>query len=306
GSELSEILEAIEQEKPYDSKGKDLLRIGVHTLPKFSKDSTDRNRTSPFAFTGNKFEFRMLGSASSISCTNTVLNTSVAEVLRQFADILEQAEDFEKALNELIKSVIVKHKRIIFNGDGYDDAWVTEAEKRGLLNLKSTPDALAHMLDEKNINLFECHRVYSKTELVARHEVQLENYCKTINIEALTMLDMARKDIMPAMSEFAKDLANAALDKLHLMPDVDCSYEKENIKSIAAMLGAMNKQVKKLESDLLASKSIDDLASLADFYKLTILDDMKDLRILADGMETIASSEKWPYPSYGELLFGVR
>ncbi|MDD4688773.1 MAG: glutamine synthetase III [Eubacteriales bacterium] len=306
GSDLEEILEAIEKEVPYDSKEKDIMRIGVHTLPKFPKDTTDRNRTSPFAFTGNKFEFRMLGSAASISCTNTVLNTSVAEVLRQFADILEPAEDFEKALNELIKNVIVKHKRIIFNGDGYDDAWVKEAEKRGLLNLKETPDALMYMLDEKNLKLFESHRVYSRTELVARHEVQLENYCKIINIEALTMLDMARKDIMPAMSEFTKELASAALVKMQLLPDADCSYEKENIKSITAILGAMNRQVKRLEADLLDSKSISDFAELAEFHKSVILDDMKQIRISADEMEVIASAEKWPYPSYGKLLFGVR
>ncbi|MFA7637170.1 MAG: glutamine synthetase III [Monoglobales bacterium] len=306
GTELSEILEAIEKDIPYDSKEKDILRIGVHTLPKFSRDTTDRNRTSPFAFTGNKFEFRMLGSAASISCANTVLNTSVSESLKQFADILESADDFERALNELIKDVIKKHKRIIFNGDGYDDAWVKEAEKRGLLNLKTTPDALAHMLDEKNIKLFEGHGVYSRVELTALHEVQLEHYCKIINIEALTMLDMARKDIMPAMSEFSKELANAALDKARLLPEVDCSYEKENIKSIAAMLGAMNRQVKKLESDLLESKSIDDFAELAEFYKTTILEDMREIRISADEMEAIASAEKWPYPSYGKLLFGVR
>ncbi len=193
GTDLSEILTAIEKDEKYEAGQKDLMKIGVHTLPKFPKDTTDRNRTSPFAFTGNKFEFRMLGSAASISCTNTVLNTSVAEELAEFADKLENAKDFEAELHELIKKTIKEHKRIIFNGDGYDDAWVTEATKRGLLNLKTTPDALAHMLDDKNIELFDKHKVYSRTELEARHEVLLENYSKIINIEALTMLDMARK-----------------------------------------------------------------------------------------------------------------
>ncbi|UKI36576.1 MAG: hypothetical protein L6V93_22375 [Clostridiales bacterium] len=192
---------------------KEIMRIGVHTLPKFPKDTTDRNRTSPFAFTGNKFEFRMLGSASSISCANTVLNTAVAETLKGFADYLEGKDDFEKALHDLIKDTIKAHKRIIFNGDGYDDKWVKEAESRGLLNLKTTPEALTHLLDEKNIKLFESHKVYSKAELTARYEVPNENYGKVINIEALTMLDMARKDILPAMSEFAKKLSKIGARK---------------------------------------------------------------------------------------------
>lgn len=306
GTDLSEILEAIEKDEKYDSKQKELMRIGVHTLPKFPRDTTDRNRTSPFAFTGNKFEFRMLGSAASISCANTVLNTTVAEELKQFADVLENADDFETALHDLIKKTIKEHKRIIFNGDGYDESWVKEAEKRGLYNFKTTPDALAHMLDEKNITLFTSHNVYSKTELVARHEVLLENYCKIINIEALTMLDMARKDILPAMSEYSAELARDAAAKTSFDPDVDCTYEKENIKNLCALIGACNRAVKKTEQDLISAKSITDGAELAEFYKSTIIDDMKTIRIPADEMETIASSEKWPYPSYGELLFGIR
>lgn len=306
GTDLSEILEAIEKDEKYDSKQKELMRIGVHTLPKFPRDTTDRNRTSPFAFTGNKFEFRMLGSAASISCANTVLNTTVAEELKQFADVLENADDFETALHDLIKKTIKEHKRIIFNGDGYDESWVKEAEKRGLYNFKTTPDALAHMLDEKNVTLFTSHNVYSKTELVARHEVLLENYCKIINIEALTMLDMARKDILPAMSEYSAELARDAAAKTSFDPDVDCTYEKENIKNLCALIGACNRAVKKAEQDLISAKSITDGAELAEFYKSTIIDDMKAIRIPADEMETIASSEKWPYPSYGELLFGIR
>ena len=306
GTDLAEILEAIEKDEKYDAKQKDLMRIGVHTLPKFPKDTTDRNRTSPFAFTGNKFEFRMLGSAASISCANTVLNTSVAEELKQFADKLEGAADFEGALHDLIKETIKAHKRIIFNGDGYDDAWVREAERRGLLNLKTTPDALAHMLDEKNVKLFTSHKVLTETELKARHEVRLENYCKVVNIEALTMLDMVRKDILPAMSAYSAELASDAAAKTALLGDADCSYEKESVKSLSALLGATYRSTKKLESDLLVAKSETALTALADVYKGTILDDMRALRISVDEMETIASAKAWPYPCYGDLLFGVR
>ena len=306
GSDLSEILEAIESDSKYDAKQKELMRIGVHTLPKFPRDTTDRNRTSPFAFTGNKFEFRMLGSAASISCANTVLNTSVAEELKQFADVLEGAENFEETLHDLIRKTIKEHKRIIFNGDGYDDSWVREAEKRGLYNLKTTPDALAHMLDKKNVDLFVSHKVLTETELKARHEVRLENYCKVINIEALTMLDMVHKDILPAMSSYSAELADSALKKLSLSVDVDCSYERENAKTLCALLGAAHRATKKLEKDLLDSKSVDGLEELAEFYKTTVLDDMRMLRVSVDEMEMIASAEKWPYPSYGELLFGVR
>ncbi len=306
GSDLSEILDAIEKDEHFDPKQKELMKIGVHTLPKFPKDTTDRNRTSPFAFTGNKFEFRMLGSASSVSCANTVLNTSVAEELKQFADELEGVKDFEGALHELIKRTIKEHKRIIFNGDGYDDSWIAEAERRGLKNLKTTPDALAHMLDVKNVKLFTDHKVLTVPEITARREVRLENYCKVINIEALTMLDMARKDILPAMSGFCCELADGAAKKAAFMPEADCTYEKETVKSVSALMGAAYRAVRKLEDDLLSSKSIESFAELADFYKTTILDDMRTLRISVDEIETIAPKEKWPYPSYGELLFSVR
>ena len=306
GTDLSEILDAIEKDEHFDPRQKELMRIGVHTLPKFPKDTTDRNRTSPFAFTGNKFEFRMLGSASSISCANTVLNTSVAEELKQFADELEGAKDFEGALHDLIKRTIKEHKRIIFNGDGYDDSWIAEAERRGLKNLKTTPDALAHMLDVKNVKLFTDHKVLTVPEITARHEVRLENYCKVINIEALTMLDMVRKDILPAMSEFSCELADGAAKKAAFMPEADCTYEKETVKSVSALMGAAYRAVRKLEDDLLSSKSIESFTELADFYKTKILDDMRVLRISVDEIETIAPKENWPYPSYGELLFSVR
>ena len=306
GTDLAEILEAIENDVKYDNKQKELMRIGVHTLPKFPRDTTDRNRTSPFAFTGNKFEFRMLGSSASVSCANTVLNTSVAESLKQFADTLESAEDFADAMHELIKKTIKDHKRIIFNGDGYDESWVSEAEKRGLYNLKTTPDALAHMLDEKNVKLFTEHKVFTETELSARHEVRLENYCKVINIEALTMLDMARKDILPAMSLYSEKLAKSVAEKSAVMGDIDCTYEKETLKTVCALLGTAHRAVKKAEEDLVTAKSIEDMAELAEFYKTTVLGDMRTLRIACDEMETVSSAEIWPYPSYGELLFGVR
>ncbi len=306
GSDLSEILEAIEQDIPYDSHAKDVMRIGVHTLPKFQRDATDRNRTSPFAFTGNKFEFRMLGSSESISCANTVLNTSVAEELKQFADILENAEDFGTTLHELIRKTISEHKRIIFNGDGYDASWVAEAERRGLLNLKTTPDALAHMLDEKNIALFTSHGVYSETELRARHEVKLENYCKILHIEAQTMLDMARRDILPAMSRFTAKLSSAVTAKQAVLPEADCTYERDTIKRVSALTGAAFRMANQLEQDLMKSHSIPAGAEQAEFFKTEIVKDMRELRISVDTLEVYASSEDWPYPTYGELLFGVR
>lgn len=306
GNDLEEILIAIENDEKYDNKQKDLLRIGVHTLPKFPKDTTDRNRTSPFAFTGNKFEFRMVGSASSISGANTVLNTAVAEELRQFADVLENADDFELALHDLIKDTIKNHKRIIFNGDGYDESWLAEADRRGLLNLKTTPDALAHLLDQKNVDLFTSHKVYTLTELTARHEVRLENYCKIINIEALTMLDMARKDILPAMSNYSAKLTAASAAKKAAMPNADCSYEDETALCLCSLIGSAFKAVKKLESDLCSIKNTADMVTLAAAYKTVILEDMRALRLSVDEMESIAASEAWPYPTYGELLFGVR
>ena len=306
GTDLSEILDAIVNDTAYDSKEKEIMRIGVHTLPKFPKDTTDRNRTSPFAFTGNKFEFRMLGSASSISCANTVLNTAVAQTLKEFADYLEGKDDFEKALHDLIKDTIKAHKRIIFNGDGYDEKWVEEAEKRGLLNLKTTPEALSHLLDEKNVTLFESHKVYSKAELGARYEVLNENYGKVINIEALTMLDMARKDILPAMSAFSKKLSKAALAKKEFIADVDLSYEKETVKKLGDMTKQAYEAVKKLEEDLIGAKDITSAPEYAMYCKDKILPDMAALRISVDSAEAIASKEDWPYPSYGELLFGVR
>ena len=305
GTELTEILEAIENDAPYDNKEKEILKIGVHTLPKFPKDTTDRNRTSPFAFTGNKFEFRMLGSSSSVSCTNVVLNTAVAEELSQFADILEKADDFEAALHELIKKTIVDHKRIIFNGNGYDDKWIEEAEKRGLLNLKSTPDCLPYSLHEKNMKLFTKHKVYTETEMRSRYEILSENYSKVINIEALTMLDMAKKDILPSVSLYAHELSDTIVAK-QACGDVDCSYEQDLLKKVSKLTGTAYKKVAALQDAVLKAKDITDNTELARFSKDSLFAAMSELRITVDELETCVAAEYWPYPSYGELLFSVK
>lgn len=305
GTELTEVLQAIEKDQPYGGKEKEILKIGVHTLPKFPKDSTDRNRTSPFAFTGNKFEFRMLGSFSSVSCTNVVLNTAVAEELKQFADTLESAGDFEESLHELIKKTITEHKRIIFNGNGYDDAWIAEAEKRGLLNLRSTPECLPYSVHEKNLKLFTSHKVYSETEMRARYEILSENYCKTINIEALTMIDMAKKDILPAVSKYSHELSDTIIAKA-ACGDVDSTYEKELLAKISKLNATAYKKVQKLEEATLKAKEIDDTTELSMFYKDSVFAAMSELRITVDELETMVPATSWPYPSYGDMLFSVK
>ncbi len=305
GSELTEILEAIEKDEAYDNKEKELMRIGVHVLPKFPKDTTDRNRTSPFAFTGNKFEFRMVGSSASISGPNIVLNTAVAEELKQFADILEKADDFEGELHSLIQETIKEHKRIIFNGNGYDDAWIEEAERRGLLNLKTTPDALPYYVKEKNLKLFESHKVFSREEVFARYEIKMELYVKTLNIEALTMVDMVHKDILPVASRFAKMLTDTALAKQQLCTDINSSYEKDTVKAVSSLTASIFENVKILEDALSEAKAISDFEASAFFYRDRIFPAMTELRAVVDELETITDASMWPYPSYGELLFGI-
>ena len=305
GTELTEILEDIEKDVPYGGKEKEILKIGVHTLPKFPKDSTDRNRTSPFAFTGNKFEFRMLGSSSSVSCTNVVLNTAVAEELKEFADTLEGAGDFEEALHELIKKTITEHKRIIFNGNGYDDKWIAEAEKRGLLNLRTTPDCLPYSLHEKNLKLFTSHKVYSETEMRARYEILSENYCKIINIEALTMIDMAKKDILPAVSKYSHELSDTVIAKA-ACGDIDASYEKELLAKVSRLNGSAYKKTEKLEEAVLKAKEISDTTELSKYYKDAVFAAMSELRITVDELETLVPASSWPYPSYGDMLFSVK
>ena len=305
GDELSAILSAIEQDTAYGSKEKELFKVGVHVLPKFPRDTTDRNRTSPFAFTGNKFEFRMLGSSQSISGPNVVLNTAVAESLRQYADVLENAEDFEKALHGLIREVIGKHKRIIFNGNGYDDAWLREAEGRGLLNLKTTPDCVPFYLAPKNIELFARHRVYSESEIRARYTIKLDNYSKVLHIEALTMLDMVWKDILPAVSAYSRALADAALAKKALSSEIDCRFETELSAKLSALTAAAVAKTQELEYAVTDVKNITDSLALARYYKDAVFAAMKELRLVVDELEVNTASSYWPYPSYGELLFSV-
>ena len=306
GTELTEILEAIESDSAYDKKEKEALKIGVHILPKFPKDTTDRNRTSPFAFTGNKFEFRMLGSQSSIAGTNIVLNTAVAEELKQFADELENSENFEVALHELIKRTISENKRIIFNGNGYDDAWIAEATKRGLLNLKSTPDALPHFVDEKNIKLYTSHKVFTKSEMYARHEIHFENYNKNIHIEAMTMIDMASKDILPAISSYTKALSDTVIAKKGAFAGADCTYEESVIEKLSALSADIYKKLTSLKQAVSEADSIYDAQKLSRFSHDALLKVMEELRASVDEAEEITSAEYWPYPSYGELLFSVR
>ena len=306
GTELESILSAIEKDEPYGGKEKELIKVGVHVLPKFPKDNTDRNRTSPFAFTGNKFEFRMLGSAASISGANVVLNTAVAESLRQYADILENSKDFENDLHELIKSVIAKHKRIIFNGNGYDDAWIEEAERRGLLNLKSTPDCVPYYLAEKNVDLFTRHKIYTPVELHSRYEIKLDGYCKVLHIEALTMLDMVWKDILPAVSAYSKKLADTALAKKSLSDSIDCSFETDLAAKISTLTAEAVKKTQALEYAVMDVKNYEDTLELARFYKDTVFAAMNELRIVVDELETHTAAEYWPYPSYGDILFSVK
>lgn len=306
GEELGAILDAIENDTPYDSKEKELLRVGVHVLPRFAKDTTDRNRTSPFAFTGNKFEFRMLGSSASIAEANIIINTAVAEELKKFADILEQETNYEPVLHDLIKNTIKEHKRILFNGNGYDDEWLKEAENRGLLNLKTTPDALQYFLADKNVKLFTENKVFSEAEMRARTEIMFENYCKVINIEALTMLDMVKGAVIPAVRKYMKALSDSALSMKRFSSEADTSYEEETFNKLSALCGNAYQKTKALESTVCKVKGITVENERAMAYKNEVATAMLDLRIVIDEMETLTAKEYWPYPSYSDLLFGVR
>ncbi len=305
GTELEEILEAIEAGTAYDQKEKELMRVGVHVLPKFRKDTTDRNRTSPFAFTGNKFEFRMLGSSASISGPNIILNTGVAEALKEFAEELEGVDDFQVALDELIRSTIKKHKRIIFNGNGYDEAWVNEAKKRGLLNLKTTPDALPYFVKKKNIDLFTSHKVFSEEEMYSRYEILMENYIQVINIEALTMIDMVRKDILPAASRYTKELSDTVLAKKSMGDGICPCYEIDLVKEVSTLTKGIYEQVQMLEKTLINAKELEDFEAVANYYKESVYTAMTTLRAVCDELEGITSADLWPFPSYAELLFGI-
>lgn len=306
GDELTAILEALEKGTAYDAREHEQMKVGVHVLPRFPKDTTDRNRTSPFAFTGNKFEFRMLGSSTSISGANIVLNTAVAEILKQVADHLENADDFTSSLNELIKNMIKKHKRIIFNGNGYDEAWIREAtEKRGLLNLQAAPDALPYFIKEKNVELFKSHKVFSETEVHARYEILTENYCKILHIEALTMIEMVNKDILPAVSSYLKELCDTALSKKNFMY-ADCTFEEKRVEKLSKLSACLYNKLYVLEESLIKVKETEGIAKLAKFYKDTVFAAMNEVRIVADEMELLTSNKYWPFPTYGDLLFSVR
>ncbi len=307
GDELTEVLEAIESDAPYSGAEKTVMKLGVHVLPKFFRDTTDRNRTSPFAFTGNKFEFRMLGSANSIACTNIMLNAAVAESLKSYADRLEGAEDFETALHDLIKKTIKDHKRIIFNGNGYDDAWIKEAtEERGLLNLRTTPDALPTLLDKKNVEMLTAHKIFSEAEIESRYEITLENYCKTVNIEGLTMVDMARKEIIPAVEKYVSDIATAYSAKKNSVAGISVKYEEEMLKKLSVLVDEMDAAVKELELALVKYNTITDITEASEDIRDDVLPKMSVLRIACDEAETITAEEYWPFPTYGDLLFGVK
>ncbi len=304
GDELTAILESIMSGKPYDKKAKEVIKLGVDILPAFPKDNTDRNRTSPFAFTGNKFEFRSLGSSMSISCPNIMLNTITAEALCQFADELEKADDFNSALNALIKKTLNKHKNIIFNGDGYSQEWVDEAARRGLLNLKTTSDALPHFLNEKNVKLFQKHKVHTKTEMEARYEIQMEDYCKVLNIEVMTMLEMVKREITPAVINFTKDVADSALSMKNLIGNA-AKTQVELVKTLSELTDALTDKTKALEDVIAKVKDYDNVTDCAKFYTASVIPAMNDVREVADKLETIVGSEYWPFPTYGDLLFRI-
>ena len=306
GDEITGILDSIENGTPYESGEKVQFKVGVHVLPRFPKDTSDRNRTSPFAFTGNKFEFRMVGSSQSISEANIILNTAVADVLRRYADGLEGTADFESALHELIKRSIREHRRIIFNGNGYEEAWVREAARRGLCNYRSTPDCVPHLLDAKNAELFRRNRVFSETELRARCEIVLDHYAKEVRIEALTLLDMLRKDVLPAVSRFTGALSATAHEKKKLCGESACRYEKTAAAELSARAAKLWDGAEKLEK---AVRRIDDgrlsTESAVEICRGEILPEMETLREISDGAELIMDRAAWPYPSYGEILTSV-
>ncbi|MBQ9374886.1 MAG: glutamine synthetase III [Ruminococcus sp.] len=303
GDELTEILKAIVEGETYKGNKKVDMEIGVDVLPNFPRDTTDRNRTSPFAFTGNKFEFRMPGSKLSVAGPNTVINTMVAEVLDQFADELEKAENFQDALDDLIKKTIAENTNIIFNGNGYSEEWKVEAEKRGLLNLRSTPEAIPHFADKKNVDLFVKHGVYTESEIVARVEIFLDEYCKTINIEALTMIDMAKKDILPAVATYIKELAKTA--ELAASCGGDTFFETDLVKRLSALSSTTYKRLTELEDVTAKAQNIEDVQELANYYHDVIFAKMGELRESADEIESLVGEKYWPYPTYGKMLFYV-
>ena len=308
GDELTAILDAIETDSHYEGAEKKKLRLGADVLPRFTRDTTDRNRTSPFAFTGNKFEFRMVGSSNSIACANIMLNTAVAEILRQFADELEATEDdFDAALHALIKRTVIEHKRIIFNGNGYDDAWITEAvEKRGLRNLRTTPDAMETLLEDKNMEALISHKVMTEAEIRSRYEIQMENYVKTVRIEAVTMADIARREILPAMEHSMKELADGVAAKTAADPSLACGHALKQLRKLSALADRVDDACDALENSVTQLDLQTDVTSQAFYIRDVILEKMAELRAPCDEAETITAAEYWPFPTYGDLLFSVK
>jgi len=307
GDELSAVLQAIESDTPYQCAEKMQMRLGVDVLPKFNRDMTDRNRTSPFAFTGNKFEFRMLGSSNSIACANIMLNSTVAESLRIYADRLEKATDFETALHDMIKKTIKDHKRIIFNGNGYDNGWIKEAtEKRGLLNLQTTADCMPHLMDKKNVDMLTSLHVYTEDELRSRRDIILENYFKSVVIEANTMVDMARTQIAPAIEAYAADVAKASATKKSIVPDLSCGYEMELVKKLSVLIDEIAMKIKDLEDALFKLQDAGDVVEKSDIIRDTLLPRMSELRVPCDQAELLTAKSYWPFPTYADLLFGVK
>lgn len=307
GDELTAVLDAIEKDAPYTGTEKIVMKLGAHVLPRFVRDTTDRNRTSPFAFTGNRFEFRMVGSSDSIACCNVMLNTAVAESLRQYADELEKADDFEGALHTLIQRTIRAHKRIVFNGNGYDDAWIEEAAKvRGLLNLRTTPDALPYLTAAKNVEMLTRHKVYSGSELKSRCEINLDNYRKTVHIEAKTMLDMARREILPAVTAYADTLALGVNARRAAVGASVGGYEARQIEKLSALSEKIDAAAEELETALDAYHAMSEVQSSAEFIRDSVLPKMAALRAPCDAAEKLIPANSWPFPTYAELMFGVK
>ncbi len=307
GDELNAVLEAIENDRPYEGTKKTVMKLGVHVLPRFNRDTTDRNRTSPFAFTGNKFEFRMLGSSNSIACANIMLNAAVAESLRVYADRLEGAEDFETVLHDMIKETIRDHRRIIFNGNGYDDAWIKEAtEERGLLNYRTTADCMPHLLDRKNVDMLTLHKVFTTEELNSRCEIMLENYCKTVTIEANTMVDMARTLIAPSVEAFTADVARNAQTKRALDSSVACRYETGIVKKLSDLTDSISMRVDELQDELIHLHDAENVIAESEMIRDRVLPKMCELRVACDEAETLTAKSYWPFPTYEDILFSVR
>jgi glutamine synthetase len=306
GDELTAVLDSLENDTPYQAIEKTQMKLGAKVLPRFQRDTTDRNRTSPFAFTGNKFEFRMLGSSNSIACANIMLNSAVAQVLKDFADELEGKDNFDVALHDLMRTTLKEHKRIVFNGNGYDDSWIKEAtEKRGLKNLRTTPDCMPCLHSEKNKSMLTGMKVYTATELESRYEIQLENYCKAVTIEAHTMVDIAEKEIVPAIESYIAALSSTAASKKAVDATISCNYEKKRIAKLSSLVDQIEAAVADLESSLITLGMTADITDQANLIRDEVLSKMSLLRAPADEAETLTAKKYWPFPTYGDLLFGV-